>query len=124
MQQAITKSRCSKGFNLRLRAVFCFAILLFADLERAGGEAIIAGPTSGPLYPMIHCAERLFQHVSKHSQHLSSLSRSKHSQQFSSLLRSKHASKVSCFPLTGKLAMDGMCMGTERADLAVCKLGV
>ncbi len=42
-QQAMTKSRCSKGFNLRLRAVFCCAILLFADLERVGGAGIIAG---------------------------------------------------------------------------------
>ncbi len=39
----MTKSRCSKGFNLRLRAVFCCAILLFADLERPGGEVIAAG---------------------------------------------------------------------------------
>ncbi len=38
----MTKSKCSKGFNLRLRAVFCCAILLFADLERAGGEVIMA----------------------------------------------------------------------------------
>ena len=38
----MSKSRCSKGFNLRLRAVFCCAILLFADLERVGGEVIMA----------------------------------------------------------------------------------
>jgi len=73
----MTKSRCSKGFNLRLRAVFCCAILLFADLERAGGEvimadgevimaggeAMIAGPTSGPLHPTTHHSQNYSQHV-------------------------------------------------------------
>ena len=86
----MTKSKCSKGFNLRLRAVFCCAILLFADLERAGGEvimadgeitmagdevtmaggevmaggeAMIAGSISGPLHPTTHHSQKYSQHV-------------------------------------------------------------
>ena len=86
----MTKSKCSKGFNLRLRAVFCCAILLFADLERAGGEvimadgeitmagdevtmaggevmaggeAMIAGSISGPLHPTTHHSQNYSQHV-------------------------------------------------------------
>ena len=157
-QQAIAKSRCSsKGFNLRLRAEFSCAILLFADLERArgevivvggevimaggevivvggeavmaggeaimaGGEGMIAGPTSGPLHSIIHCAQRYFQHASKRSQQLSSLSRSKHSQQLCSLLRSKPASKDFYLFLMGESAIDAMCMGTEGANLVVCQL--
>ncbi|KAA6424767.1 MAG: hypothetical protein FRX49_05434 [Trebouxia sp. A1-2] len=46
--QAIIKPRCSKGFHLRLRAVFCCAIFLFADLEREGGKAP----------PQDHCTQR------------------------------------------------------------------
>ena len=68
-QQATAKSRCSKG--LRLRAVFCFAILLFADLEGAAFDVIIAGPTSGPLHPLTKYGERYSKHASKHSQQLS-----------------------------------------------------
>ncbi|KAA6424706.1 MAG: hypothetical protein FRX49_05373 [Trebouxia sp. A1-2] len=33
------------------------------DLERAGGEVIIAGPTSGPLHPMTHFGDHYSQRV-------------------------------------------------------------
>ena len=76
-QQAIAKSRCSKGVNSRSHAVFCCAILLFADLERAGGEVIladgevimaggegmIAGPTSRPLHPTTHHSQNYSHNV-------------------------------------------------------------